>query len=150
MQLRAEYVSVMSRVLAGHFKTYLSALERMVQPVAGQADVLGLAEAPGGAMGSVASGVGGMMSLFTKAAAGRGANTVRGMVELGAAVLHGVVLQAAAFCAPAREVIARLGLLQAGLLFLVQAFLAVGACWLRLQNSSILHSCVALRNIVQR
>jgi hypothetical protein len=72
----------MSRVLAGHFKTYLSALERMVQPVAGQADVLGLAEAPGGAMGSVASGVGGMMSLFSKAAAGRGANTVRGRTSI--------------------------------------------------------------------
>lgn len=78
LQLRAEYVSVMSRVLAGHFKTYLGALERMVTPAAGQADVLGLAEAPSGAMGSVASGVGGMMSLFSKATAGRGANTVRG------------------------------------------------------------------------
>uniref|UniRef100_A0A383VE33 Uncharacterized protein n=1 Tax=Tetradesmus obliquus TaxID=3088 RepID=A0A383VE33_TETOB len=81
-ELRAEYVSVMSRVLAGHFKTYLGALERMVTPAAGQADVLGLAEAPSGAMGSVASGVGGMMSLFSKATAGRGANTERAF-ELG-------------------------------------------------------------------
>jgi hypothetical protein len=80
----------MSRVLAGHFKTYLSALERMVQPVAGQSDVLGLAEAPGGAMGSVASGVGGMMSLFTKAAAGRGTNTVCDKLELGCGALHGM------------------------------------------------------------
>jgi hypothetical protein len=35
LQLRAEYVGVMARVLAGHFKTYLAALEKMVAPVAG-------------------------------------------------------------------------------------------------------------------
>jgi hypothetical protein len=64
------------------------------------------------------------------------------MLQLGEAVLHGVVLQAAACCAPAREVIAWLGLLQAGLLFLVQAFLAVGACWQRLHSRSILHGCL--------
>lgn len=36
LQLRAEYVGVMARVLAGHFKTYLAALEKMVAPVAGK------------------------------------------------------------------------------------------------------------------
>lgn len=35
LQLRAEYVGVMARVLPGQFKTYLAALEKMEAPVAG-------------------------------------------------------------------------------------------------------------------
>jgi hypothetical protein len=34
-QLRTEYIGVMGRVLSGHFKTYLAALEKMEAPVAG-------------------------------------------------------------------------------------------------------------------
>jgi hypothetical protein len=63
----------MSRVLAGHFKTYLVALEKMVSPVAGPGDVLGVTEA---ASTGVTGGVNSMMSLFGKTA-GRGTNTVR-------------------------------------------------------------------------
>lgn len=36
VQLRAEYIGVMSRVLSGHFKTYLAALEKMEAAVAGE------------------------------------------------------------------------------------------------------------------
>lgn len=66
LQLRAEYVGVMSRVLAGHFKTYLVALEKMVSPVAGPTDVLGLVD-NSSSSSMVAGGVNTMMSLFTKA-----------------------------------------------------------------------------------
>jgi hypothetical protein len=37
VQLRAEYIGVMARVLSGHFKTYLAALEKMAAAVAGEA-----------------------------------------------------------------------------------------------------------------
>lgn len=63
----------MSKVLGGHFKTYLVALEKMVSPVAGPGDVLGVTEA---ASTGVAGGVNSMMSLFGKTV-GRGVNTVR-------------------------------------------------------------------------
>lgn len=66
-QLRAEYVSVVSKVLASHFKTYLSAMEKMVSPVAGQGDVLGVAPDSGAGASSLAQfggGVLGAMGLF--------------------------------------------------------------------------------------
>lgn len=73
-QLRAEYVSVVSRVLAAHFRTYLSAMEKMVAPVAGQGDVLGVPPELAGAAGamgqfggSVMSAMSGAMGLFGKA-----------------------------------------------------------------------------------
>lgn len=79
VQLCSEYIGVMSKILSGHFRTYLVALEKMVSPVAGPADVLGVPESPSsgvaGVASGVASGVGSMMSLFTKAG-GRAANTV--------------------------------------------------------------------------
>jgi hypothetical protein len=37
VQLRTEYIGVMARVLSGHFKTYLAALEKMEAAVAGEA-----------------------------------------------------------------------------------------------------------------
>lgn len=55
----------MSKILAGHFKTYLVALEKMVSPVAGPTDVLGVADTSSSNV--VTGGVNTMMSLFTKA-----------------------------------------------------------------------------------
>lgn len=65
LQLRNEYVGIMSRVLAGHFKTYLVSLEKMVSPAAGPADVLGVADTSSSNV--VTGGVNTMMSLFSKA-----------------------------------------------------------------------------------
>jgi hypothetical protein len=81
-------VSVISRVLAGHFKTYLSAMEKMAAPIADQGDVLGVlpegAAGAGGAMGqfggSVMSAMSGAMGLFGKA---QGRATSEHTFELG-------------------------------------------------------------------
>ena len=53
VQLRAEYMSVLSKVYASHFRTYLSAMEKMQSAVATQNDLLGTQEASGASMGSV-------------------------------------------------------------------------------------------------
>ncbi|GLC44043.1 hypothetical protein PLESTB_000222700 [Pleodorina starrii] len=60
-EIRNEYVSVLSRILASHFRTYQSAMEKMQAAVAGSADVLGAPEGGGGGAGITA--------LFGKAAA---------------------------------------------------------------------------------
>jgi hypothetical protein len=53
LQLRTEYVSVLSKVYASHFRTYLSAMEKLQSVVATQNDLLGTQEASGASMGSV-------------------------------------------------------------------------------------------------
>lgn len=69
---------MVGRVLAAHFRTYLSAMERMAAPIAGAADVLGVAPdgaPPGGGGGgaaaqfggSVMSAMSGAMGLFGRA-----------------------------------------------------------------------------------
>ena len=72
---------MVGRVLAAHFKTYLSAMEKMVSPVAGQGDVLGVLPDGGGGAGAGAFG-GGVMAAMSGAMGllGRGpgrATTVR-------------------------------------------------------------------------
>lgn len=47
-QIRGEYVSILSKIYASHFRTYLGSMEKMQAPVAGQADLLGLAGEAGG------------------------------------------------------------------------------------------------------
>lgn len=73
-QVRSEYVSVLSKVLAAHFKTYLAAIEKLQVSCAGTSDVLGVPDAPAGVAGSVAgvaAGVGSsMLSMFSKATGG--------------------------------------------------------------------------------
>jgi hypothetical protein len=81
-QLRTEYASVVGRVLAAHFRTYLSAMEKMAAPVAGQGDVLGVPPDIGGAGGAAAAFSGGVMAAMSGAMGllGRGmgrATTVR-------------------------------------------------------------------------
>ncbi|KAG2445494.1 hypothetical protein HXX76_000110 [Chlamydomonas incerta] len=61
MEIRSEYVSVLSKILASHFRTYLGAMEKMQTAVAGPNDVLGAPESSGGG--------GGLGSLFGKGAA---------------------------------------------------------------------------------
>lgn len=57
-QLHTEYVSLMSRVYAAHFKTYLGAMEKMQVSCAGPGDLLGAADS--GAAASMAS----VMAMF--------------------------------------------------------------------------------------
>eukprot|EP00877_Chromochloris_zofingiensis_P003974 jgi/Chrzof1/13578/Cz08g03010.t1 len=59
-ELRAEYVSVLSKILSSHFRTYLSSIEKMQSVVAGQFDVLGAPEGTAGSVGSM------MTSIFSK------------------------------------------------------------------------------------
>jgi hypothetical protein len=56
--VRSEYVSVLGKIYASHFRSYLSSMERMQQAVASQTDVIGLADAP--------TGVNNVLSLFGK------------------------------------------------------------------------------------
>ncbi|KXZ50200.1 hypothetical protein GPECTOR_17g837 [Gonium pectorale] len=63
MEIRSEYVNVLSRILASHFRTYLGAMEKMQAAVAGPTDVLGAPEA--GASGGGGAGLG---ALFGKTA----------------------------------------------------------------------------------
>ncbi len=56
--MRSEYVSVLGKIYASHFRSYLSSMERMQQSVASQTDVIGVADAP--------SGVNNVLSLFGK------------------------------------------------------------------------------------
>lgn len=58
LQVRSEYVSVLGKIYASHFRSYLSSMERMQQAVASQTDVIGLADAP--------TGVNNVLSLFGK------------------------------------------------------------------------------------
>jgi hypothetical protein len=91
LKLRTEYATVVGRVLAAHFRTYLSAMEKMAAPVAGQGDVLGVppeASTSGGGLagqfgGGVMSAMSGAMGLFAKAQ-GR-VTTVGGQSDHGAA-----------------------------------------------------------------
>ncbi|GIL58131.1 hypothetical protein Vafri_12985 [Volvox africanus] len=53
-EIRNEYVSVLSRILASHFRTYQNAMEKMQAAVAGAADVLGAPESGGGGAGITA------------------------------------------------------------------------------------------------
>eukprot|EP00878_Enallax_costatus_P046112 GHUV01055712.1.p1 GENE.GHUV01055712.1~~GHUV01055712.1.p1 ORF type:complete len:334 (+),score=102.12 GHUV01055712.1:379-1380(+) len=69
VQLRNEYIGIMSKVLAGHLRTYLVSLEKMVSPVAGPTDVLGVADTSSSNV--VTGGVNTMMSLFSKAVTSR-------------------------------------------------------------------------------
>ncbi|KAG2482867.1 hypothetical protein HYH03_018212 [Edaphochlamys debaryana] len=57
-EIRAEYVSVLSKILASHFRTYLGAMEKMQASVAGAGDVLGAPEsgAGGGGLGGLFGG----------------------------------------------------------------------------------------------
>ncbi|CAL5229904.1 g13324 [Coccomyxa viridis] len=61
-EMRSAYVETLSRVLSSHFRSYLAALERLQEDLAGPADVIGEA-APGG-MGGV------MANLFQRGASG--------------------------------------------------------------------------------
>lgn len=61
-ELRTEYVGVLSRILAAHFKTYLGSMEKMQLAVAGPTDVIGAPDAAGGAAGASAA----VLSLFGK------------------------------------------------------------------------------------
>lgn len=63
-QIRNEYVAIMSRIYAAHFRTYLSAMERMHAVVATQADTLGGGDSAGGGPTNV-------LSLFRKDAGTR-------------------------------------------------------------------------------
>jgi hypothetical protein len=57
-------VSVLGKIYASHFRSYLSSMERMQHAVASQADVIGVADAP-------AVHVNNVLSLFGKAQVGR-------------------------------------------------------------------------------
>ncbi|KAK9908133.1 hypothetical protein WJX75_003087 [Coccomyxa subellipsoidea] len=59
-EIRSAYVDTLSRVLSAHFRSYLAALERLQEDLAGAADVIG--EAPGGGVGGV------MANLFARGA----------------------------------------------------------------------------------
>lgn len=67
-------MGVVSKILAAHFKTYLSAMEKMQSDVAGQADVLGAPEG-GGASGAVLGLFGKSSSRATTVSAPRRAHT---------------------------------------------------------------------------
>lgn len=62
-EVKSEYISVMSRILAAHFRTYLTGMEKMVVAVAHQADVLGVAD-PNSQSASSSAGV--LTGLFHK------------------------------------------------------------------------------------
>jgi hypothetical protein len=62
-QIRSEYMSVMSRILSSHFRTYLSGMEKMLSALAHESDVLGVNEGGGS--------VGMLTGLFSKAARGQ-------------------------------------------------------------------------------
>lgn len=79
---------MVGRVLAAHFRTYLSAMERMAAPLAGASDVLGVPPeggagggSAGGAAaqfgGSVMNAMSGAMGLFGRAQ-GRATSVSRG------------------------------------------------------------------------
>ena len=61
LQIRSEYVSVLSKIMAAQFKIYLGAMEKMQMAVATQVDVLGAPEGAGAGAG--------MLSLFNKGSA---------------------------------------------------------------------------------
>ncbi|GFH22067.1 uncharacterized protein HaLaN_19474, partial [Haematococcus lacustris] len=47
-EVRSEYVTIVSRIYTSHFRTYLSAMEKLLLPAASQADTLGAQEGGGG------------------------------------------------------------------------------------------------------
>mmetsp|Transcript_35681 Transcript_35681/g.90202 ORF Transcript_35681/g.90202 Transcript_35681/m.90202 type:complete len:761 (-) Transcript_35681:796-3078(-) len=75
LEIRAEYVAIMSKIYATHFRTYLGAMEKMQAALATQADTLGGGDS--GAGGAAAN----VLSLFKKDAGAR--PTTEAVFELG-------------------------------------------------------------------
>ncbi|GAX77086.1 hypothetical protein CEUSTIGMA_g4532.t1 [Chlamydomonas eustigma] len=92
IEIRNEYMAVMSRILSSHFRTYLSGLEKMQTAIALQCDVLGVSDQ--GASSGV-SGVSVLTGLFHKSAVSR--HTTEHVFELGdrVAILEGMEDKAA-------------------------------------------------------
>lgn len=57
-EIRTEYISLLSKILSSHFRTYLTAMEKLYQVAATQVDVIGVPEATSNSVN--------VLSLFTK------------------------------------------------------------------------------------
>ena len=69
-QLRAEYLGVVSRVTAAHFRAYLAAMERLAAPPATPADVIGVPPDAAAAAAAGAGGAGGAAAAMAQLGSG--------------------------------------------------------------------------------